>query len=170
MSSPLPDLADPWRLAEVHKTFSGRKEPASFLRLRDAVERVEEGVDFELRFAKTEAGHPVVEGEVKARLVMRCQRCLEPVEVPVESAFQMGFIATEEEADRLPDGLDPWVTAGHPVRLQELLEDELLLSLPLVPMHPQGECSGGDPAPTEADDAGAKRDNPFAVLAALKTK
>lgn len=168
MSSPMPDLADPWRLAELRKAFEGRLEPAALTRLAEAVEGIEECVDYALRFGKNEAGRATVEGHVRAHLIMRCQRCMEPLAVAVDSLFRLGVVASEAEADQLPEDLDPLLVSDQPVRLLDLLEDELLLCLPLVPMHREGECGGASLA--AEDEPETKNDNPFAALAALKVK
>lgn len=167
----MPDLADPWRLAELHKTYSGRLKPAVFVRLNEAVEGVSEDIDYGLRFAK-EAGRAVLEGHVRARLVMKCQRCLEPVEVAVDSVFRFGVVASEADSERLPDDLDPLLVTDQPVDPLDLLEDELLLCLPLVPMHQPGECRRPSvPGPDETErspEIKTKKDNPFAALSVLK--
>lgn len=164
----MPDLADPWRLAELRKVFEGRLAPSVFARLAEAVEGVEEGVDYTLRFGKTNDGRARVECHVSAHLIMRCQRCLEPLAVPVDSYFQLGLVGSEAEAEQLPEDLDPLLVSDQPVRLPDLLEDELLLCLPLVPMHREGECGGA--SLSAEDEPETKKDNPFAVLAALKVQ
>ncbi len=107
-----------------------------------------------------------------------CQRCLEPYEQTLSVEARYRIVATEEQAEAAPLDEDVDVLVGsRRFNLHELLEEELLLSLPLVPKHPV--CPSVHPslaaAPmNEAKTAAAQskqedtRTNPFAVLAALK--
>lgn len=101
-----------------------------------------------------------------ARLV--CQRCLQPMDVPLVAERSFLFVADEATAARLDEEIedDVLVLPRH-LDLVELVEDELILALPLVPRH--GECD--EPLPVPADDPGAAdadEPHPFAALAALK--
>jgi uncharacterized protein len=111
-----------------------------------------------------------------------CQRCLGPYRQPVDVAATFQIVASEEEADAAPlddDEVDAIVGARQ-FDLYELIEEELLLSLPLVPKHDvcpsvhealvTGEAGdiviehAAEDEPVRRDEA----DNPFAALQALK--
>jgi uncharacterized protein len=104
----------------------------------------------------------------KARLALVCQRCLQAVEVDahVDRSFQ--FVAGEALAAEIDaDSEDDVLALSRTLNLVELIEDELLLGLPLVPRHsacPQPLRPPADPEPFE------ERANPFAVLGDLKRK
>jgi uncharacterized protein len=110
--------------------------------------------------------------EASARTALTCQRCLRPVEEALHFERWFRFARDESEAASLDaDSEDDVLALPRSLDLRELVEDELLLDLPLVPRHeicPEVlPMSAGD----EAVDAGAEeRPNPFAVLAALKKK
>ena len=100
------------------------------------------------------------------RLSLVCQRCLGPVDTPLQIERSFLFVAGEEAAAQLDaDSDDDVLALTRSLDVRELIEDELLLALPLVPRHdlcPQ-------PLPMEQpDDAVEERPNPFAALAALK--
>jgi uncharacterized protein len=102
----------------------------------------------------------------QARLSLVCQRCLGPVDTPLEAQRSFLFVPGEEAAAQLDaDSEDDVLALTRALDLRELVEDELLLALPLVPRHelcPQ-------PLPMEHGDASAEeRPNPFAALATLK--
>ncbi len=99
--------------------------------------------------------------------MLECQRCLGALLLPVKSKMSLAFVQGLDEADNLPDELDPQLVDNGRVEFGLLIEDELLLMLPQVPMHPVGECVA---AMGEKPNEGpvAARDNPFAVLAQLK--
>lgn len=99
-------------------------------------------------------------------LSMQCQRCLLPVRVPLEVDRQIVFVHGEAAAAELDAEREEDVLAlSRALDLHELLEDELLLALPLVPMH--DAC----PVPVtmiDATDPGPETTSPFAALESLK--
>ncbi|MDT7834510.1 YceD family protein [Aquabacterium sp. OR-4] len=105
------------------------------------------------------------------RVWLSCQRCLQPFEVPLALARRIRFVRGEAQAEALDAEIDDDVLAlSRSIDLRELVEDELLLALPLVPRHSQ--CPMPLPMAADAasaDDAPAERANPFAVLQSLKT-
>lgn len=106
----------------------------------------------------------------RTQVQLQCQRCLKgaPQELVVDRRFR--FARTEQEAEELDEALEDDVLALAPrLDLQELVEDELILALPLVARH-EGECP--EPLPLPLDDLGPAETtpNPFAALAALKNR
>lgn len=107
--------------------------------------------------------------EASTCVALECQRCLGPVDgrVSVERSFR--FVPGESQAEELDaDSEEDVLAITRSFDLQELVEDELILALPLVPRHQV--CPQPLQAP-EADELPAstpERPNPFAVLAQLK--
>lgn len=175
MSSPLPEFVDPWRLAEQGKAFSGTIELKDLPRLREALMSEEGRAEFELRFERGDQRRVCIRGSVTATLVLECQRCLEPMDYPVDSPVDLAVIEVVEEVARLPVESEPLLAEEGRIRLMDVVEDELLLSIPQVPRHDTRECGGH----IEALAADALADiqqadetpeiNPFAVLAGLKS-
>jgi uncharacterized protein len=103
-----------------------------------------------------------------ARLALVCQRCLGPVDTPVQAERSFLFVADEETAARLDADTEEDVLAmTRALDLRALVEDELLLALPVVPRH--DVCP--EPLPLGQDDDGVEEEpapSPFAALAALK--
>jgi len=100
---------------------------------------------------------------------MTCQRCLEPVEITVEANFNLAIAPTEEHAKTLPKYYDPLIVEGEELQLLSMVEEELILSLPIVPYHDDCsvQMSYGDEAAADAVTDSDKT-NPFSVLASLK--
>lgn len=106
----------------------------------------------------------------QAVLALTCQRCLGPTEVPVEFAREFRFVANEDQAAAEDEICEEDVLViSRAFDLLELVEDELLMALPIAPMH--GVC----PVPVrfQAVDSDFDLDkdekpNPFAVLQQLK--
>ena len=175
MSSRLPEFIDPWRFAEIGKEVSGHAELSKLPRLAEILVDQKGEAEFELMFRRGEKQRIHINGYVRAALSLECQRCLEPVRIPVATEVEVVVVGGFEEAELLPDEYEPLMAGDKRIRLYEVVEDELLLALPQVPMHPEGECKAASQnigwSPAEVDeDQGQKKPNPFAALADLKRK
>ena len=102
---------------------------------------------------------------------LECQRCLQPLNASLQVDRQIRFVAGEDEAARLDEDSDEDVLAFVArLDLFDLLEDELILALPLVPRHETcPEPLAATPTST-ASVAEVARPHPFAALAALRGK
>jgi uncharacterized protein len=109
--------------------------------------------------------------EAKTSVPLTCQRCLHPVQVELLIEQDFRFVADEATAVAEDDeSEEDLLVLEDNFDLIELIEDELLMSLPLVPMHPQ--CLS-ERAPTSKDEEtilAEAKPNPFAVLASLKIR
>jgi uncharacterized protein len=110
----------------------------------------------------------------EATVPLTCQRCMGVVETPVVVDQWYRFVANEDIAMAEDDQSEEDLLVMEPqFDLLAVLEDELLMALPLVPMHEQcpvaPKLQAGDAGVTDGPDADQKP-NPFAVLAQLKSK
>lgn len=110
--------------------------------------------------------------QAKTHVPQVCQRCLADVNLALEVDRSYRFVADEATAEALDDESEEDVLAlSREFNLMELIEDELLMALPLVPRH---EVCPVQPKMTVSDDdfesASGDKPNPFAVLGALKVK
>lgn len=149
-------LSELTRLADMHMAGDG---PAA---------EVQWQVQGELRPVTGGAAEVWLHLQAQVELDLCCQRCLGPVHETVTIAKPLRFVSDEAQAAALDAELEDDVLAlERTLDLRELVEDELLLALPLVPRH--AECPV--PLPMPADDAVAdEMANPFAALAQLKTR
>jgi len=149
--------------------LEGRWALHDFERLNEAA-RQEGEVMWSLRGQR----RPVAGGEAEtwlylsaqARVWLECQRCLQPVAVDLNVARALRFVADEATAEALDaESEDDVLALPRSLDLHELVEDELLLALPLVPMHDR--CP--QPLPMRVGEADVESaPNPFAALAELK--
>ncbi len=164
---------DPLRLdigaaAAEGATLAGRWPLASLQRLHgggDGDLAVAWTAHFEQRRVHSAAPQTWLHLQADASVARECQRCLQPVLLPLHVDRAFRFVPTEEEAAALDAESEDDVLAASPrFDLRALVEDELLLALPLVPKHES--C----PVPWQPEEApqDAKPENPFAALAALK--
>ena len=126
-------------------------------------------IQVQLSFAKDELGIRTLSGQAQGHVHMTCQRCLEPVEIELHATFNLAVAATEQQAMQLPKYYDPLIVEDDEVDLLPILEEELILSLPIVAYHE--DCSiqtqFGEVVETPAEE---EKPNPFSILAQLKAK
>jgi uncharacterized protein len=120
-----------------------------------------------------------VAGNASATLRLVCQRCLEPVQLQVEDEFHVVLVTTEKEMEQLPPEQDAVVANISRFEPSWLLEEQLLLAMPLVPLHDeQGECLASKAQTTGERDKTAfspqsgvqETQRPFADLQTLLSK
>lgn len=175
MSTGLPKLFDPERLAALGTTLTGVLYTDSLPRLRGMLASNEPiPVQVELHARRDDARRLLLTGRAGAQLPLTCQRCMETVLQDVDARFALAVVPDEDAARKLPVELDPLLLArGTEADLHALIEDELILALPPVPAHARVEDCGeraryGNAAADDDAEGEAKRENPFAVLKKLK--
>jgi uncharacterized protein len=162
----LPERIDPPRLAEREARLCGHLSLARMERLRASLCDGEGTAFIDMRFQRDEQGRDMAVGDVMARLPVRCQRCLEPMEIAIATAVRLAFTDAEGETPP-PAGYDAALPVDGTISLSDLVEDELMLALPMAPMHE--DCPVGvwrrylsDRAPSEAPW------KPFAALSRIR--
>lgn len=169
----IPVSIDPFRTAQRPVTYAGVILGKQLKRLNDLCAgdcsdvsvSVECGVDLQ--------GIVYLKGKAVAELTLICQRCMTQLITKVTVEFCFSPCRTKTEIDELPDAYDPIECdeIGE-IRLQQLIEDELIVSMPIIPMHENENCHLGtkDIAVGKIKAAQQARPNPFAVLKKLKSK
>jgi uncharacterized protein len=166
MSTALPSVLDAWRAVSAGARFEGALPLERLARLRPSLVDADGQVEYVVQFGRNSLDQPYVEIEAKARLPLQCQRSLERYLQPVELVQRLGLITREEQEAALPEGTEPLLLApGAELHPAELIEDELILALPVVPIDPESGELAAEWQPV-ADDP--DKPNPFAALAALK--
>ena len=117
-------------------------------------------------FSRNEFDIPMITGHLQTRLGLECQRCLQPLELPLELDFRLMIDASEELMRQSSD--DTLYSVAGFIDIAEVVEDELILALPLVAMHEDTACNENWQASGSISD-GVAKENPFAVLQQLKT-
>ncbi len=177
-----PAQIEPFKWAEQGFTWSGNLPLSRFARIvLEAVGSIDDqlvNIDCKLSM---DAYHRIVwlDGHIETKVPMECQRCLGSVEIELVSDFHLALVDDESLIERLDEDAD-FIVLGESeattkgdydspatANLLSLIEDELLLLLPLSPKHDACEHKH---QPAIQNIAEEKRDNPFDVLASLKGK
>ena len=158
-------------MVATRRSFDGRLPLAAMARLRDLLSDDQGEIRFSLDFGQDAFQVPFVELRIDAELPLICQRSLQRFLLPVAMVQRLGLIRESSEtveADEagLPLGYEALEIADDgEIRPADLVEDELILAVPLIPVKPGSESVERDwPAQLEE----LERVNPFAALAGLK--
>jgi uncharacterized protein len=92
---------------------------------------------------------------------------MQPMSVPIDTIVRVALVASEADVARVPPELEPVLAPGGRVSIGELLTEELLLTLPIVALHGEGEPCGATPTETAAGEQAQDTHKPFARLADL---
>ncbi len=194
MSNRLPVEVNPFRLVEQRRQLSGTVKAHTLPRLQELLvtaplvgeavadgqsQRAVMGSDeftVELNFDYSLSQLPMISGTVCGSVALECQRCLEPVQVAFDA--HLNVVVTTSQTDRRPEaeGHEICIVEDERLFLQDFIEDEVLLALPVVPRHERCEpvkalrevsadersAETGD-TPTEYPQERAD-ENPFAAL------
>ena len=160
MPQPQP-VIDGFEFASAGASLRGALPIRDFPRLNDMLARHEGEVAYEIEGLRDERGRPGLRLKVRARLELRCQRCLEGLPFEVQADEVLVLAGTQAEIDAEPADVHTAdrVVAAKEMPVRELVEDELILALPYAPRH--AVCSAR--ASTDA----AEKVSPFAGLRGL---
>lgn len=167
MHDEFPKIVDPFRLSEREVELAGSINPSSLERLSTMLATTNGTIDVRVRFGKHAGVRAAMEGEGVAEVDRICQRCMKPFTYRHDFDFRLGMIDNEEKADLLPEGFEPLVVHDEQLRIADVVEDELILGLPLIPMHAESDCNE---QLQDWQEEGETRKNPFSVLEDFKGK
>jgi len=171
MSVTLPESVDAWRMVSARRSFEGTLPIAAMTRLCEVLSSNDGAADYALDFGRDSFGISYVDVRAQASLNVVCQRSLEPFALPVVVNTRLGLIRQERDEAGLPPECEPLLVAEDGrLSLADVIEDELLLALPLVPVNPQSRLPDEVTShELEEESSGEGRsENPFAVLRELK--
>ena len=135
-------VIDGFEFASAGATQEGALPLRDFPRLRDTLASSEGEVAYTLEGVRDERGRPSLRIRVRGALPLRCQRCLEPMQLEVNSEALLVLAQTLAEIHAEPaDAQAPdRVVAGKEMPVRDLIEDELILAVPYAPRHEQCEA------------------------------
>lgn len=167
MSAQMPELVDAWRMVAAGMRLDGRLPLASLTRLSELLADVEgDDVTCSIEFGRDALRQAYALLRVQANLPLVCQRTLKRFVLPLDIEQRLGLIRDEaDEAGLLPDYEALLLEGDGSLSPADLVEDELILAIPAIPVAPGSEAIERDwPVSTEEET----RVNPFSALAGLK--
>jgi uncharacterized protein len=163
-------LIHPDRIATRPLVFKGTFSPAELERLEDAIADPRGELRFEVSAALDRQRRKVVSCIIEGFVFLMCQKSLEAFRHEISVRDRLILVDDEERLPAIEEEgeAEDYVVADGPLDIRDLVEDAVLLSLPMVPRKPEAEAAQ-DRAP-EAGQGPQARQSPFSALASLKKK
>ncbi|WP_392563420.1 23S rRNA accumulation protein YceD [Orbus wheelerorum] len=172
MENRLPLTIDPIKTAQKRLDYIGEFLAKNANRLAASVENVNSNIECALSFGIDRQRLCVIEMDAKVSVTLMCQRCQQPFELLVHVKNKFSPVKSDAQAEELPECYEPaLINEFGEVDMLGLVEDEIILSLPIAPVHDSQHCEVSEAdmvfgeIPIEDD-----KPNPFAILASLKNK
>lgn len=166
----LPKFIDPVKAATQRSDYQGVVAAKDMMRLAETVYAMDDFASIEVKFDTDAQGLHYFEGEITISVQVQCQRCDEPFAMPVAVSFSYTPVKAGQDIEEIPDIYEPVEVNDHgEIDLLQIIEDEIIVALPLVAMHDERDCKrkAADMVFGKIEPA-AERPNPFAVLKELK--
>lgn len=157
-------LIDSLDFARNGQQISGKVPVAELSRLLDMLENSQGFFGYIVQGGVDKQGNPYLDVDIAGSCQLRCQRCLQGLDYPVHLNSRL-MLRDQASLDALDDDEDEFdsILADTKLDLLNLLEEEILLSLPIAPKHELAACQAED-----GENAHKEEQHPFAVLAKLK--
>lgn len=167
MSANVPEMLDAWRMVAARRRFDGRIPLSAMTRLQGSLVDTDGECVYSLQFDQDPLLKVAyVELSIDVELPLACQRSLQRFLYPVQIRQRLGLIRDEADEAALPAEYEALlVPEDGMLRAVDMIEDELVLSVPVVPVAPGSEAIDAEWVPTQEEQDKA---SPFAALAALK--
>lgn len=167
-------MSSPWsRPLEVDRLADGGADVdfavplAELTGLRSLPAGVGGQVSGRAHFARQQ-GVAVAELTMNGMAILECQRCMRPLELAIDRRVRVGLVGSEADAARVPADLEAMLAPGGRIGIGELVTEELLLTLPIVPLHEEGdECAAPPALPAATSEQRGETHKPFARLGEL---
>lgn len=190
MPERIPQRIDHYRYTDKGVVIEGELSQKELARLSDVVTDNSGNIEYRLEFGIDALQNRYIRGRIKTQVVLQCQRCLKDYRLDIDCTVALAFVHTDFEAQRAEESaLEPFlVDKKELIDPRVLIEDELLLALPQIPVHPYSDKDDGEPVcqikldyPSGQTDSGltkketsvfdteqVEKENPFAVLKKLQ--
>lgn len=171
--SPIPSYVDTRKVFLQDGKLIGTIDFSRMKRFEECLLENSGNVQVELEFSTNKSKQRVIIGKLLASAPVACQRCLDAVQIDLEDSFTLALVRQESDIAKLEGSLDPWICEDHKLDVAALIEEQLLLCLPIVSTHDDKNCLtnlGYNEQNITALSGGAtdSSKNPFAILKTLK--
>lgn len=167
MLEELPRFIEPKQLALQNAHLKGEVALAQLERLHDSLCEVQGTVKIEWTFACDDKQRPTIQGSIQAQLPMLCQRCLQPLQWTIDTQVALVIFDNEPHPDEeLLMEYEVIILNENPVSLWNLIEDEIILALPIIAKH--DTCIANEYQLSAEKLANNACSNPFQILLELK--
>lgn len=170
----IPIVIDPVRTAQKRSSFEGIVPLVNLTRLTESLLDSDGDVDVTVHCGTDEQGLTYLQGDARCHVQVRCERCGDAMALELDTSFAYTPIRSGSDSaqDDIPERYDVVEKNEHgEVNLRQLVEDELILALPLFPTHEVGQCDSTKVQMSWGEiEPEPEKPNPFAILQELKKK
>jgi uncharacterized protein len=164
LSNSLPAQLKLFNFAKKEVSLSGLYKISDFPKINEIANNKKDNVRVDLSFYLKNNKTPCVDGIIELGIVLICQRCLEELNISLKVRFNLAFVRNEKQGEELDSNYEIYVTEEDELATHDLISDEILLSIPMVPTHDYDcikDING-------QEIVGVETENPFAILKKLK--
>ena len=170
----MPVTLDPVKAAQKRSDYEGYIPVVTLTRLTESLLQPQGEVTARIECGTDQQGLTVIQGSASCEVSVTCERCSEPMHVSLVCNFAYTPVKPGDDAalELIPERYDVIEKDEHgEINLRQLVEDELILALPLFPMHDEAVCAVSTAAMSFGDiGPEPEKPNPFAILQELKKK
>ena len=164
LNKSLPDQLKLFNFAKKEISLSGLYQISDFPRITEIASNKKDNVRVELSFYLKNNKTPCVEGIIELDIVLTCQRCLDDLSIALKIDFNLAFVRNDQQSEELDSHYEIYVIEEEELATFDLISDEILLSIPMVPTHDY-DCIKEI---NEQEIVEGKSENPFAILKKIK--
>jgi len=143
--------------------YQGSVAVAAMPRLRELLAADSAMVEVDLNAEKA-FGRNNLKGELRGSLLLQCRRCDKNYVWQLDSQLNLCLVENEEQERAVLESADPYWVQDDQLPLHEIIEDEVILALPMLPRCPTCESIVRDAPLPMGEVAPRQRENPFAAL------
>jgi len=160
LNKSLPDQLKLFNFAKKEVSLSGLYQISDFPKISEIASNKTENVKVDFSFYLNNNKTPCVDGIIELDIVLACQRCLDNLPISLKVSFSLAFVRHEKQGEALDSYYEIYVTEEDELATHDLICDEILLSIPMVPTHDY-DCME---VITKQEIVEEKAENPFSIL------
>ena len=171
----IPDYVDARKIFAQQALIKGTIPVSRLSRFCELVTSTQGDVQVLMKFDVDESNRRIIDGVLDTQAEVVCQRCLDPMQIMLHDEFRLAVVDSESHSGSLPKNLDPWISEDIKLMLADVVEEQLILCMPIVSYH-ESQCieklsfaaAQSEPDSTAKPMNGTGKPNPFDILKNLK--
>ena len=164
LNKSLPDQLKLFNFAKKEISLSGLYQISDFHKINEIASNKRDSLRVRLSFYLKNNKIPCVDGIIELDIVLACQRCLDDLSIALKVNFNLAFVRHDQQSEELDSHYEIYVIEEEELATLDLISDEILLSIPMVPTHDY-DCIKEI---NEQEIVEEKSENPFAILKEIK--
>ena len=164
LNKSLPEKLKLFNFAKKEISLSGIYQISDFPKISEIAINKKENVSVDLSFYLNNNKTPCVDGIIELDIVLVCQRCLDDLSIGLKINFNLAFIRHNQESEEIDSHYEIYFIEDEELATHDLISDEILLSIPMVPTHDY-DCIKEI---NKQETVEGKSENPFAILKKIK--